>query len=98
MIGASGAVAGALGGYVMLYPARADRHVRAIPFLWNFIDLPAWIFLGLWFFGQFFCRTGSGVAWMAHVGGFLAGVGLVRLMARRASAPPSRPSICRRRW
>ena len=53
-----------------------------IPFLWHVRDVPAWIFLGIWFLGQFLLPTGSGVAWMAHVGGFLAGLGAVRLLAR----------------
>ncbi len=78
MIGASGAVAGVLGGYVMLYP-RA-RIVTLV--FWWVTDLPAWIFLGIWFLSQFWVGEGSGVAWMAHVGGFLAGIGLVRLLAR----------------
>ena len=83
MIGASGAVAGVLGGYALLYPRARIVTFAPIPFLWNFIDLPAWFFLGVWFLGQFLLRGGSGVAWMAHVGGFLAGVGLVRLLALR---------------
>jgi membrane associated rhomboid family serine protease len=88
MIGASGAVAGALGAYVMLYPHARVVTLVLIPFLWPVIDLRAWIFLGLWFLGQFLLPTGSGVAWMAHVGGFLAGAGLARLMMlRRAPAP-----------
>jgi membrane associated rhomboid family serine protease len=82
MIGASGAVAGILGGYVMLFPrARIITHLW-IPFLGPEIHLPAWVFLGIWFLGQFTLPTGSGVAWMAHVGGFLAGVGAVRLLVR----------------
>jgi membrane associated rhomboid family serine protease len=85
MIGASGAVAGVLGGYLMLYP-RA-RIVSSVFFLW-FVDLPAWVFLGLWFFGQFLLPTGSGVAWMAHVGGFLAGLGSIRLLTRSTPPPP----------
>jgi membrane associated rhomboid family serine protease len=85
MIGASGAVAGALGGYVLLYP-RAKIMTLV---LWFFVDVPAWIFLGLWFVSQFYVGEGSGVAWMAHVGGFLAGIGLVRLLApRRRKRPP----------
>ncbi len=82
MIGASGAVAGVLGGYVMLYPrARIDTFMP-IPFLFNLVALPAWFFLGFWFLSQFFLGAASGIAWMAHVGGFLAGIGLVRLLAR----------------
>jgi membrane associated rhomboid family serine protease len=88
MIGASGAVAGALGGYVMLYPRARVVTFVAIPFLWNLVHLRAWIFLGIWFLGQFFIGAGSGVAWMAHVGGFLAGVGIVRLLARPIKPPP----------
>jgi membrane associated rhomboid family serine protease len=87
MIGASGAVAGALGGYAMLYPRARIATLVLIPLLWPVIDLPAWIFLGIWFLSQFFIGAGSGVAWMAHVGGFLAGVGLVRLLARPRKLP-----------
>jgi membrane associated rhomboid family serine protease len=83
MIGASGAVAGVLGGYVLSFPRARVTTFVAIPFLWHVAALPAWIFLGLWFLGQFFLGAGSGIAWMAHVGGFLAGVGLVRIFAPR---------------
>jgi hypothetical protein len=89
MIGASGAVAGVLGGYALLYPRARIVTFAPIPFLWNLIDLPAWFFLGLWFLGQFLLPGGSGVAWMAHVGGFLAGVGLVRLLAPRQALRPA---------
>jgi len=82
MIGASGAVAGILGGYVMLFPrAKIVTHLW-LPIIGPEIHLPAWVFLGLWFLGQFMLPINSGVAWMAHVGGFLAGVGAVRLLAR----------------
>ena len=84
MIGASGAIAGILGGYVMLYPRARIMTLAG----WFFIDLPAWVFLGIWFLGQFFLPIGSGVAWMAHVGGFLAGIGMVRLLARNRRQPP----------
>lgn len=83
MIGASGAVAGALGAYAILFPRAKVHTFIGIPFLWHFRDIQAWIFLGLWFVMQFLIPTGSGVAWMAHVGGFLAGVALARVMARR---------------
>jgi membrane associated rhomboid family serine protease len=84
MIGASGAIAGVLGGYVLLYP----RAKIVTLLLWFLVDVPAWIFLGIWFVSQFYLGEGSGVAWMAHVGGFLAGIGLVRLLAPR---PRKRP-------
>jgi membrane associated rhomboid family serine protease len=77
MIGASGAVAGVLGGYFLLFP-RARVSTLLLVFR---VSLPAWVFLGVWFAGQLFLGNDSGVAWMAHVGGFLAGLGLVRLFA-----------------
>ncbi len=84
MIGASGAVAGVLGGYILNFP-----HSRVLTLvLWYAVDVRAWIFLGLWFIGQFFIGNDSGIAWMAHVGGFLAGLGLVRLFA-----PNRRPVV-----
>ena len=87
MIGASGAIAGVLGGYVMLFPRAKVVTFVAIPFLWHIRDITAWVFLGIWFLGQFLIGDHSGVAWMAHVGGFLAGLGAVRLLAK--TRPPS---------
>jgi membrane associated rhomboid family serine protease len=94
MIGASGAVAGVLGGYLMLYP-----HARIVTWiiLFFWIRLPAWFFLGVWFIGQFMLPTGSGVAWMAHVGGFLGGLGLVRLLANPPPTPDQIASLSPRR-
>jgi membrane associated rhomboid family serine protease len=91
MIGASGAIAGVLGGYLMLYPRARIATLVMIPFLWPVVGVPAWIFLGLWFLGQFTLGAGSGVAWMAHVGGFLAGLGVVRLLAHSRRGPPAAP-------
>jgi membrane associated rhomboid family serine protease len=103
MIGASGAIAGALGGYAMLYPRAKVSTLVMIPLLWPVIQVPAWAFLGLWFLGNFILPSGSGVAWMAHVGGFIAGAGLARLLARRR--PPRAGPVeveyippPRRRW
>ena len=88
MVGASGAIAGVMGGYFILYP-RA-RVLMLVPFLFIFfLWLPAWVVLGYWFVLQFLSgvgtalvvadRSSGGVAFWAHVGGFLAGVLLVRL-------------------
>ncbi|HVU49843.1 MAG TPA: rhomboid family intramembrane serine protease [Polyangia bacterium] len=90
MIGASGAIAGALGGYAMLYPRARVQTLVMIPLLWPVVQVRAWVFLGLWFLGQFLLPGSSGIAWMAHVGGFIAGAGLARLLARRRP-PPSGP-------
>jgi membrane associated rhomboid family serine protease len=93
MVGASGAIAGVLGGYVMLFPRAKVVTFVAIPFLWHVRDVTAWVFLGIWFLGQFLLPTGSGVAWMAHVGGFLAGLGAVRLLARSRPPPPTTADV-----
>lgn len=71
LIGASGAIAGVMGAYLVLYP-RA-RIVSVFPILFFLpIAIPAALFLGIWLVGQFFV-SGTGVAWQAHVGGFAFG-------------------------
>jgi membrane associated rhomboid family serine protease len=83
MIGASGAIAGVLGGYILLYP---HARVRCLWILFVFITtvrIPAWILLGVWFLSQFLTPMESGVAWVAHVGGFLAGLVLVQLFVAK---------------
>jgi membrane associated rhomboid family serine protease len=77
MVGASGAVAGVLGGYFLLFP-RARVSTLLLVFR---VSIPAWVFLGVWFAGQLVLGSASGAGWMAHVGGFLAGLGLVRVFA-----------------
>jgi len=87
VLGASGAVAAVLGAYLLLYP-RA-RVLMIVPFFFflNFW-LPAPFFLGFWFITQIYNGLSNigGVAWWAHIGGFLAGVLAVSLLA-----PPRRP-------
>jgi membrane associated rhomboid family serine protease len=104
MVGASGAIAGALGAYAMLYPRARVATLVMIPLLWPVIQVRAWFFLGLWFVMQFLMPA-SGVAWMAHVGGFIAGAGLARLLARRRRPPSGGGPVeveyippSRRRW
>ena len=70
LIGASGAIAGVMGAYLVWYP-RAP--VLALVFI-VVTHVPAWLLLGLWFVGQFQINPNDGVAWMAHVGGFVFGV------------------------
>jgi membrane associated rhomboid family serine protease len=91
MVGASGAIAGVLGGYILLYPT---ARVRCLWILFVFITtvrIPAWILLGVWFLSQFLTPLDSGVAWVAHVGGFLGGLLLVKLFVRspRIERPPA---------
>ena len=90
MVGASGAIAGVLGGYLLLFPRARIRCLWILIIFITTITLPAWLLLGLWFLSQFFVPMGSGVAWMAHVGGFLAGLGLVRLFVKSRPIRPRR--------
>ncbi|MCK5307634.1 MAG: rhomboid family intramembrane serine protease [Zetaproteobacteria bacterium] len=84
MIGASGAIAGILGAYLILFP-RAT--VSTLIFLFIFIDIvkiPALVFLVLWFAFQLMSSGhGGNIAWYAHIGGFIAGVILIKLFMRR---------------
>lgn len=84
VVGASGAIAGVMGGYFVLFP-RA-RMVTLIPifFFFQVISVPAVIFLALWFIVQFVqglttmsINLGGGVAWWAHIGGFVVGAFLL---------------------
>lgn len=80
MIGASGAIAGVLGAYLILYPT---ARVLSLVFIW-IIPVPAAVLLGLWFFAQLMnLGLGGGVAWFAHIGGFLIGIALIRIYSRR---------------
>jgi membrane associated rhomboid family serine protease len=94
MVGASGAIAGVMGAYFILYP-------RARVLTWFFVFvfyIPAWVMLGYWFALQFFAgaatlsvapgRDVGGVAVWAHVGGFVAGLVMVKLFPERARRTP----------
>ena len=77
MVGASGAIAGVMGGYLLLYPKAQVDVVVIIVIFFRVFTLPAWIVLGLWFAIQIFSGfavPGDGVAYMAHAGGFVAGL------------------------
>jgi membrane associated rhomboid family serine protease len=88
MVGASGAIAGVLGGYLVLYPRARVKCLWILIVFITTIYVPAWALLGIWFFAQFLVPQ-VGEAWMAHVGGFLFGVASARLLARpRARAFP----------
>jgi membrane associated rhomboid family serine protease len=89
-VGASGAIAGVMGAYFVLYP-------RARVLIWFppifFFHLPAWLVLGYWFFMQFLSgaatsiaetsQTSGGIAFWAHIGGFVAGIVLIKLLPER---------------
>jgi len=98
-IGASGAIAGVLGAYLRWYPNAKVLTLIPIFFYPLFVDLPAVVFLGIWFVLQLFSGAASlgaaqagGVAWWAHVGGFVAGFLLAGpLAARPLGEPPGAP-------
>ena len=74
MVGASGAIAGVLGAYAVLYPTAKVHVLLFIFIIITRIRVPALIMLGLWFGVQFMSLDEAGVAWWAHIGGFAAGV------------------------
>jgi hypothetical protein len=84
-IGASGAIAGVMGAYFLLFPHSRVLTLIPILFIRWFVEIPAAFFLGIWFILQFLSAAGGdgtagGVAWWAHIGGFLFGMLLVKLM------------------
>ncbi|RMH76163.1 MAG: rhomboid family intramembrane serine protease, partial [Actinomyces sp.] len=81
VVGASGAIAGVMGAYAVWFPWARVRTIFFFLFIPFFYEIPAAALLALWFLSQFFIVPGSGVAWMAHVGGFVFGA-LVALAVR----------------
>jgi membrane associated rhomboid family serine protease len=89
-IGASGAIAGVLGAYLLLFPRAEVQTLVFLGFFVRLVRLPALLFLGLWFVLQLFSGVAGlgmeatgGVAWFAHIGGFIAGIVLINLFRRR---------------
>jgi membrane associated rhomboid family serine protease len=82
-VGASGAIAGVLGGYVVLFPGARILTLIPLGFIIRFVDLPALVVIGLWFVIQLLSgamtigSNAGGVAFSAHVGGFLAGLAFI---------------------
>ena len=79
MVGASGAIAGVLGAYFLLFPRAQVNTLIILPLFISMTRVPAILFLGLWFLFQIVnsgvsSTDGGGVAWFAHIGGFVAGV------------------------
>jgi membrane associated rhomboid family serine protease len=104
LVGASGAIAGVMGAYMVLHP-RARITVLIIFFFIQFVVLPAKVVLGVWFVIQLFMSlggsaTGGGVAWMAHVGGFVFGYLVLKFLfrGRKGSPPVQRQRVFRMNW
>ena len=97
-IGASGAVAGVLGAYLLLLPRAKVLTMIFIIFFVTFIEIPAYVMLGIWFVLQFVPAVGQvatpdvagggGVAYFAHVGGFIFGLLLIRLFVKERPEVP----------
>src|SRR5215472_4083776 len=100
-VGASGAIAGVLGAYMVKFPHSRILSLVTIIIFFTTVEVPAWLMLIYWFAIQFFYGVGSigyshvsqggGVAYMAHVGGFVTGALLIMLLAprRRYHPPPN---------
>jgi membrane associated rhomboid family serine protease len=91
MVGASGAVAGVLGAYLLLFPHSRILALIPLGFFIQFAEIPALVFLVFWFLMQFLsgavsltaASSGGGVAWWAHIGGFAGGMALVYVFPKR---------------
>ena len=88
-IGASGAIAGVMGAYFLLYPHARILSLVPIFFFVTIVEIPAYVYLGFWFFIQFFSGTFAiasrvneygGIAWWAHIGGFAGGYALLKTL------------------
>jgi rhomboid family protein len=110
-IGASGAVSGVLGGYILLYPRARVLTMIIIIFFFTFIEIPALIMLGIWFLLQAlpaFSQLATpdvaggeaGVAYLAHVGGFIFGLATIKLFASRSpgGGADDLPALLRSAW
>lgn len=105
MVGASGAISGVMGGYLVLYPSVRVYTLVPIGFFLTTIALPAWVMLIYWAFLQFaggitsvVAEQQGGVAFWAHLGGFVAGVVLVKLFERRDRFAAHTAHAWRPRW
>jgi membrane associated rhomboid family serine protease len=98
-LGASGAIAGVLGAYLLMFPHNRIRALLPLGIIWTTVEVPAIVVLGFWIVIQIFSQytssmshSSGGVAYMAHIGGFVAGLVLAFIL-RRARPRPSRPFV-----
>lgn len=97
-VGASGAISGVMGAYLFLFPRARLIMLLPILFLPYFFQIPAWVFLGFWFLVQLLSGAGTagaadigGIAFWAHIGGFVAGIVLHRLFLQAKRFRPYQP-------
>lgn len=103
-VGASGAIAGVLGAYLLLFPHARVLTLVPIFYFLRMVEIPALVYLGFWFVSQLFNGIAAlsaadvfqsgGVAWWAHIGGFVFGLAVIRLIAR----PPRAYADRYERW
>jgi membrane associated rhomboid family serine protease len=96
-VGASGAISAIMGAYLVLYPRARVKTLFIIIILIYVVDVPAWVYLLYWFFIQLASQAtqgaASGVAFLAHIGGFVAGVVLVKLFQNRSLVEAKRAHV-----
>jgi membrane associated rhomboid family serine protease len=92
VVGASGAVAGVMGAYLVLFPDVPIRSLLIFVIV-LFRDIPAKWLLGFWFVSQFFINPAEGVAWVAHVGGFVFGALVAFVLRERLRPERVRPAV-----
>jgi membrane associated rhomboid family serine protease len=102
MIGASGAISGVLGAYLLLYPHARILVLIPLGFYAHMVRLPAGLVLGIWFAIQIFSSlaadpNSAGVAWFAHIGGFVAGLALIPFF-KRSDVTLFHPAHGSRKW
>jgi membrane associated rhomboid family serine protease len=92
-LGASGAIAGVMGAYIWFFPQQRVKTLVFFGFFFDFWHIPAFVWIGIWFLEQLFLSTrglAGGVAYMAHIGGFIAGLAIAALIRGMAAHWPSR--------
>jgi len=92
-IGASGAVAGVMGAYFITHPNSKILTLIPIIFIPWFVEIPAFIFIGIWFAMQLLNAAGGGggIAWLAHIGGFIFGILFLKVILKMPATGLSRP-------
>jgi membrane associated rhomboid family serine protease len=92
-LGASGAIAGVMGAYIWYYPRHRVKTLVFFGFFFDFWHIPAFVWIGIWFLEQLLLSTrglAGGVAYMAHIGGFIGGLGIAALVGVLAGRWPGR--------
>jgi len=91
-VGASGAISGVMGAYFIMFPGARIRTLVSIGFFWQIVRVPAYTMIGLWFIYQFLLALipiNIGVAYWAHIGGFVAGIAFAKFFKPREMARPT---------